>query len=196
MGIFDFMKGKKKAKSERTEKPSPEQKLFSEKAMEIVIPTFEKFGFKKHRIEIGKHSLTIIYRKEKQYLKISSNTYPTDYPYHYNIVLGEGDSEDFLEWDWNSVALWRFKQEIEPKSKVSEYEFPYENGIEPSLKNANSELLKYGLTFLNGEMELFLKIRKEQNKNREPYKIHSPEKNGKYQTSFEPKSVEQKKKYS
>jgi hypothetical protein len=196
MGIFDFMKGKKKAKSERTEKPSPEQKLFSEKAMEIVIPTFEKFGFKKHRFEIGKHSSTIIYRKEKQYLKISSNTYPRDYPYHYNIVLGEGDSEDFLEWDWNSVALWRFKQEIEPKSKVSEYEFPYENGIEPSLKNANSELLKYGLTFLNGEMELFLKIRKEQNQNREPYKIHSPDKNGKYQTSFEPKSVEQKKKYS
>ena len=196
MGIFDFMKGKKKAKSERTEKPSPEQKLFSEKVMEIVIPTFEKFGFKKHRIEIGKHSSTIIYRKEKQYLKISSNTYPRDYPYHYNIVLGEGDSEDFLEWDWNSVALWRFKQEIEPKSKVSEYEFPSENGIEPSLKNANSELLKYGLTFLNGEMELFLKIRKEQNQNREPYKIHSPDKNGKYQTSFEPKSVVQKKKYS
>ena len=67
--------------------------------MEIVIPTFEQFGFKKHHIEIGKHSSTIIYRKEKQYLKTSSNTYPRDYPYHYNIVFGEGDSEDLFEWD-------------------------------------------------------------------------------------------------
>ena len=45
-------------------------------------------------------------------------------------------------------------------------------------------------------MHLFYKIRKEQNKNREPYKIYSPDENGKYQTSFEPKSVEQNKKYS
>ena len=86
MGIFDFIKGNKKAKSEKTEKPSPEQKLFSEKAMEIIIPTFEQFEFKKHRIEIGKYSSTLIYRKEKQYLKISSNNYPRDYPYHYNII--------------------------------------------------------------------------------------------------------------
>jgi len=196
MGIFDFIKGNKKAKSEKTEKPSPEQKLFSEKAMEIVIPTFEQFGFKKHRIEIGKHSSTIIYRKEKQYLKISSNTYPRDYPYHYNIILGEGDSDDFFEWDWNSVALWRFKKEIKPELKASEYEFPTDKGIEPSLNNANSELLKYGMTFLNGELELFYKIRKVQNKDREPYKVHSPDENGKYKTSFEPKSVEQKKKHS
>ena len=196
MGIFDFIKGNKKAKSEKTEKPSPEQKLFSEKAMEIVIPTFEQFGFKKHRIEIGKHSSTIIYRKEKQYLKISSNTYPRDYPYHYNIILGEGDSDDFFEWDWNSVALWRFKKEIKPELKASEYEFPTDKGIEPSLNNANSELLKYGMTFLNGELELFYKIRKVQNKDREPYKVHSPDENGKYKTSFEPKTVEQKKKHS
>ena len=196
MGIFDFIKGNKKAKSEKTEKPSPEQKLFSEKAIEIVIPTFEQFGFKKHRIEIGKHSSTIIYRKEKQYLKISSNTYPRDYPYHYNIILGEGDSDDFFEWDWNSVALWRFKKEIKPELKASEYEFPTDKGIEPSLNNANSELLKYGMTFLNGELELFYKIRKVQNKDREPYKVHSPDENGKYKTSFEPKSVEQKKKHS
>ncbi len=196
MGIFDFIKGNKKAKSEKTEKPSAEQNLFSEKAMEIVIPTFEQFGFQKHRIEIGKYSSTIIYRKENHYLKISSNTYPRDYPYHYNIILGEGDSEDFFEWDWNSVALWRFKKEIKPELKASEYEFPTDKEIEPSLNNASSELLKYGLTFLNGELELFNKIRKEQNKDREPYKIHSPDKNGNYQTSFEPKSVEQKKKYS
>ena len=196
MGIFDFIKGNKKAKLDIAEKPSPEQKLFTEKAAEIIIPTFEQFGFKKHRIEIGKYSSIILYRKENQYLKISSTTYPTDYPYCYNIIFGDGDSEDVFEYDWNSVALWQFKREIEHNSTASEYKFPTKNRVELSLRNANSELQKYGLTFLNGEMELFYKIRKEQNQNREPYKIHSPDKNGKYQTAFEPKSVEQKKKYS
>lgn len=196
MGIFDFIKGNKKNKSEKTEKPSPEQKLFSEKAMEILIPTFEKFGFKKHRIEIAKHSSIIIYRKENQYLKISSTTYPTDYPYFYNIILGEGDSEDVFEYDWNSITLWRFKKKIDSKLKASEYEFPSKKGVESSLENARNELLKYGLTFLSGDLDLFFEIRKEQNQNREPYKIYSPNQNGKYQTSYEPKSVEQKKKYS
>lgn len=196
MGVFDFIKGNKKAKSEKAEKPSPEQKLFSKKAMEIVIPTFEQFGFKKHIIEIEKYSSIIIYRKDNQYLKISSTTYPTDYPYCFNIILGEGNSEDIFEYDWNSIALWRFKKTINQKSKASEYEFPTKKEVQPSLENANAELLKFGLTFLNGDLSLFYEIRKEQNQNREPYQIHSPNENGKYKTSYEPKSVKQKKKYS
>ena len=53
-----------------------------------------------------------------------------------------------------------------------------------------------GHTFLNGDLTLFHEIRKEQNKNRGPYKIHSPNENGNYITTDESKSVEQKKKYS
>ena len=196
MGIFNSKKGNKKAKSEKTEKPSPEQLLFAEKAMEFIIPTFEKFGFKKHKIAIEKYSSLLIYRKENEYLKISSSTYPTDYPYCYNIIFGEGDSDDVVEYDWNSTSLWSFKETIEPKSKATEYEFPTKEGVEPSLKNANAELLKYGLTFLNGDLKLFHNIRKEQNQKREPYKIYSRDENGKFQTSYEPKSVKQKKKYS
>jgi hypothetical protein len=193
MGIFDFIKGKEKAKSEKTEKPSPEQKLFSEKCIEILIPTFEKFGFEKHRIEIEEYSSTIIYRKNKQYLKITSTTYPRDYPYCYNIVFGEGDSEDFYEYDWNSIALWKLKQKIEPKLKASEYSFPNEKGINPSLENTNNELLEFGITFLNGNLNLFYEIRKEQNQERESYKIHSSDKNGNYKTTNELKSSEKRK---
>lgn len=196
MGIFDFIKGIKKAKSEKAEKPSPEQKLFSKKAMEIVIPTFEQFGFKKHRIEIGKYGSIIIYRKNKQYLKITGSTYPTDYPYSYNIILGEGDSEDVYEYDWNSIAIWRFKDRIELKSKATEYEFPTKKEVESSFANANAELLKYGQTFLNGDLNLFHEIRKELNQKREPYKIYSTDENGKYKTSNDSKSVKQKKKFS
>jgi len=198
MGILEFFKRNKKSKTElvKTEKPSSEQILFAENVLEIISPTIKKFGFTRHRTEIEKYLTTIIYRKEKQYIKISGSTYPTDYPYCYNIILGEGDSEDFYEWDWNSIALWRMKNKIDPKIKASEFEFPYGNSVKFSLENANMELQKYGLTFLNGDLKLFLEIRKEQNKNREPYKIHSPDKNGKYTTKNEEKSVEQQKKYS
>ena len=196
MGIFDFIKGNKKVKSERTEKYSPEQKLFSEKAIEIIIPTFEKFGFNKHSEKIKEYSTRIIYRKENLYLEISSTNYPTDYPFYYNIVFGEGNSDDFFEYDWNSIALWRFKEKIKPELKASEYSFPTEKGVVPSLENANSELIEFGQTFLDGDLTLFYEIRKEQNKNREPYKIHSPNENGNYKTTDELKSVEQKKKYS
>jgi hypothetical protein len=57
-------------------------------------------------------------------------------------------------------------------------------------------LIKYGVSFLNGDLTLFLETRSDQNKNREPYKIHTPDKNGKYITTDEPTSADQKKKYS
>tara|TARA_R110001592_G_scaffold349971_1_gene645674 strand:- start:67 stop:663 length:597 start_codon:yes stop_codon:yes gene_type:complete len=198
MGLLEFFKRNKKIKTEtvKTKKPSPEQILFAETALTLISPTVEKFGFKRHRTEIEKYSTTIIYRKDEQYIKISGSTYPTDYPYSYNVILGEGDSEDFYEYDWNSIALWRLKSSIDTKVKASEFEFPLASAVKFSLENANSELLKYGQTFLNGDLNLFREVRKEQNKNREPYKIHSPDKDGKYKTTYESKSVEQKKKYS
>jgi hypothetical protein len=198
MGLLEFFKRNKKSKTEmvKTKKPSPDQILFAETALEIISPTVEKFGFERHRTEIEEYSTTIIYRKDDQYIKISASTYPTDYPYCYNLILGEGDSEDVYEWDWNSIALWRLKRSIDNKTKASEFEFPYGKAVKFSLENANSELLKYGQTFLNGDLNLFRKVRKEQNKAREPYKISTPDGNGKYSTTYEAKSVEQKKKYS
>lgn len=198
MGILDFLKRNKKSKTEtvKTSKPSPEQTLFAENVLEIISPTVEKFGFVRHRTEIEKHFTTIIFRKDKQYIKISASTYPTDYPYSYNVIFGEGDSEDFSEWDWNAIALWRLKTKIDPQAKAKEYEFPFGQKVKFSVSNANKELLKYGDTFLHGDMTLFYETRSEQNKIREPYKIHTPDNDGNYKTANEPISVEQKKKYS
>lgn len=134
-------------KIKQIEKLSPEQKLFAEKVIQIVVPTFEQFEFKKHRIEIKKYSSVIVYKKDNQYLKISSSTYPRDYPYSYNINLGEGDSEEVFGYDWNSVALWRLKRAINPQEKGAEYEFPTKKEVEPSLEDAKAELLKYAITF-------------------------------------------------
>ena len=198
MGLLDFFRRNKKSKTEtvKTSKPSPEHILFADTVLEIFSPTVEQFGFVRHRTEIETYLTIIIFRKDEQYIKISGSTYPTDYPYYYNIVLGEGDSEDFLEWDWNSVALWRLKTKIDATAKPQEYEFPFRDKVKLSVSNANKELLKYADTFLNGDLILFYETRSEQNKGREPYKIHTPDKNGKYTTTDEQTSVEQKKKYS
>lgn len=198
MAILNFFKRNKKTKPEtvKTKKPSPEHILFADTVLEIISPTVEKFGFVRHRTEIKGYLTTIIFRKDKQYIKISGSTYPTDYPYSYNIVLGDGDSEDFFEWDWNSIALWRLKNKIDPTAKAKEYEFPIGDKVKFSVSNANKELLKYADTFLRGDLTLFYETRSEQNKGREPYKIHTPDKSGNYTTNDEQTSVEQKKKFN
>lgn len=198
MGHLDFFKRNRKSRFEtvKTKKPSPEHTLFADTVLEVICPTVELFGFTRHRTEIETFSTTIIFRKDKHYIKISGSTYPTDYPFYYNVVLGEGDSEDFLEWDWNSVALWRLKSKLDPAAKAKEYEFPFGDKVKFSVVNANEELLKYADTFLHGDLTLFYTTRSEQNKGRDPYKIHMPDKNGNYTSTVEPKSVEQKKKYS
>lgn len=198
MGIIDFFRRNKKSKTEtvKSSRSSAEQTLFANTVLEIISPTVERFDFSRYRTEIKTHSTTIIFRKNRQYIKVSGSTYPTDYPYCYNIILGEGDSEDFFEWDWNSIALWRLKTKIDPTAKANEYEFPLGDKVKFSVTNANKELLKYADTFLNGDLTLFYETRSEQNKDREPYKIHTPDKNGNYTTTDELTSVEQKKKYS
>ena len=198
MNILKFFKRNGKAKNEtvETEKASTDQILFAENILEILSSNIESFGFERTKIEIEKYFTEIIYRKNKRYIKISGSTYPTDYPYCYNIIFGEGDSENFPETDWNSIALWKLKKSIEPNSKAKEYEFPFNEKVKFSIENANVELLKFGITFLNGEMEKFYDLRKEQNANREPYKIHSKDENGNYKTEYEKERMILKQKYS
>jgi hypothetical protein len=198
MNILKFFKQNGKAKNEtvETEKASAEHILFAEKTLEILSSDIESFGFERTKTKIEKYSTVIIYKKDKQYIKISGSTYPTDYPYSYNIIFGEGDSENFPETDWNSIALWKLKKFIEPNSKAKEYEFPFNEKVKFSIENANVELLKFGITFLNGEMEKFYEVRKEQNVNREPYKIYSKDENGNYKTDYEKESMMLKQKYS
>jgi len=196
MSLFKFFRRNKKDIQNVKENPSPEQQQFSDAALEIFTPFLADNGFVLTKTEIKQFSTTITFRKATQYIRITGSTYPTDYPYFYNVILGEGDSEDFIEYDWNSIALWRLKQKIEPTSKAKEYSFPYGTKIVYSLTHAKDELKKFGDTFLKGDLKLFIETRKEQTQNREPYKIHSHDKDGNYHTTFEPESVEMKKKYS
>lgn len=198
MGLLDFFRRKPKSELPKmeTQKPSSEQGTFAELVLEIISPTVEHFGFKLFSKEVKTYSTTIVWRKDNQYIKVNSTNYPTDYPCYYNIVLGEGSSDDFFEYDWNSVAVWALAKVIEPTADINSYEFPLGDKVKYSLNASNKHLLKYGQTFLLGDLTVFYEARKRINENREPYKIYKPNQDGKYNTNDEPMSVEQKKKYS
>ncbi|MCW4470314.1 hypothetical protein OGH69_15165 [Flavobacterium sp. MFBS3-15] len=176
--------------------PSEEHKLFGDTILDLISPEIEKFGFETHRIKIEKYFTEIVFRKDKQYIKVSGTTYLTDYPYHYNIVLGEGYSDNFLESDWNSIALWRLKSLTDPETNTNEFAFPFGDEVRFSIANACREIIQYAEPFLQGDLTLFLKARSEHNRIREPYKIYKRDANGNYTTSYEPNSVALKKKYS
>jgi len=197
MGLFDFFKRNKQIKTEQTKtaKPSEEQILFTETVLVILGPEIEKFGFNRHRTETKEYSSVIIWRRENQYIKVDSTTYPTDYPFFYSLVFGEGDSENFFEYDWNGASLTCFINKLEDV-KSFEPDFPTKDNMKNSITQTLIDLQKYGQTFLNNDLTLFYQIRSDINKSREPYKIHSPDKDGNYKTTYEPISVEQKKKYS
>ncbi len=195
MSLFNFFRRNKRATSNSDETPSVEQQQFADIALKVFGDLSDK-GFALVKNEVKQYSTTITFQKSTQYIRISSSTYPTDYPYSYNVILGDGDSEDFFEYDWNSIALWRLKQKLDPAAKAKEYSFPYGHKIMYSLKHSKDDLIVYGDTFLNGELTLFKQTRSEQNQNREPYKIHSHDKDGRYQTTYEPRTVEMKNKYS
>lgn len=96
--------------------------------------------------------------------------------------------------EFNSIM--EAKKKITPELEIVEYNFPKENKILKSLDFANKELLIYAKSFLERDLELFYKVRKEQNQGREPFKIYSPDENGNYIEEIEPISEKMKKKYS
>jgi hypothetical protein len=53
-------------------------------------------------------------------------------------------------------------------------------------------LEKYGFDFLKGNLDIFKNVRAEINKQREPYKILTPQADGSYKTTFDKTSEELK----
>jgi hypothetical protein len=203
MGLFGFF-GKNRRRHKNAiiaENPSTEQTAFAESVLSIMTQTMLEKGFERDKAEIKTYSTTIVFRKGKRYVKISSTSYPTDYPYCYFLVLGEGDSDNFFEYDWNSVSIAGLAKIIDPHKKIHSYNFPvgdpaFDKTIKFSVENANQDLLKYGASFLEGDLSIFYQARKDVNNQREPYKISVQDQNGVRKTTYEPISMKQKKKYS
>lgn len=186
MGLLDIFK---------KEKPSKDLKLFADKALEIFNHTMREHGFKFKSKKVEKYFCTIIYIKGENYIKIFANIHWHDYPSYYNVILGHGKT-DWPDYDWNSIALWRLKKHIDPTTDAKAFSLLKFDGIEYSLTNAKNELEKYGTDFLNGNLELFKKIRSDVNKQREPYKINTPQADGSYKTTYDKTSEDLKNKNS
>lgn len=165
MGIFDFIK------FGGTYKPSKKHIRFSKSALVIIGRFVEQYGFAFHRKTLDRYSTSIIWRNEKRYVRVFATDYPTDYPYYFSIKLGEGDSEDFFEYDWNSISILEIGKIIEPNNRLTELDFPGTPELQESLECTKNRLSKFGTEFLNRNLELFYQARKLKNGERKLYRI-------------------------
>ncbi|WP_379968023.1 hypothetical protein [Epilithonimonas sp. UC225_85] len=154
-----------------------------------------KYDFKLSNEQLEKNYIEFIYRKEDLYVKFEVSFHPRDFPYYFRIILGEG-SLDFPESDWNSTALWRIGQLSNPSSQAGYYTIENISDVKEILNNALEDLENIGADFLQGNLAKFIIARKNQNINREPYKMYSKNKDEKYQFEYDSKIVELKRKYT
>jgi hypothetical protein len=155
----------------------------------------KKYGFQCVRKNIEDYFCEIIYTKGTLYISFEANIHPRDYPPYFNILLGEGSFE-WPDYDWNNIAIWHFIKQIKEKKSVHEYSLENSSKVEKNLEKAKRDLTKYGKNFLNGNLLSFYKIRKDINKNREPYKMHTKNKDDSYSEEYDKESIKLKEKYS
>ncbi|WP_223551666.1 hypothetical protein [Aestuariivivens sp. NBU2969] len=183
MGIFDFLKpGDNYILSRK-------HISFSKLALEIIGNPLEKSGFKFYRKKVETYFTTIIWTKEKQYAKLSASDFPTDYPYSFDIILGEGNCDDFFESEWDSISISDIQRLSEPNRKYNGYDFPKKSEFRASLEKAKEDLIEFGNGFLNGDLELFYEARILTNGENKPEKIIKKDKNGKVIVELLPYNV-------
>ncbi|MBP9855491.1 MAG: hypothetical protein KBD53_11545 [Candidatus Omnitrophica bacterium] len=175
------------------------EKTFLKKFSQIIKENFDEFllkkGFELEASSIEEYFAKRVYKRNKQFIRIYANVNPREMAEYWSIILGEGDRE-WPELDWNSVGLWHFMVELGQK-EAEEYSLKNKTtgAFLKQVKAAKNDLKIYGESFLNNNLDLFYRLRSQINKKREPYKIYSPDKTGKYKMAYEPKSAKLKKKF-
>lgn len=144
------------------ERTSQEQVDFANGAIEIFNPVMKQFGFDLLNLKVTEYSTSIIWIKGKCYLEIRGNTHPHDSPNYYGIALGEFKEEYFHYSELDCVGLWQLKAIQDSLDKVSDTPFPFGANIQLSLIQTRDELLKYGKTFLQGDLTHFYFARSKQ----------------------------------
>ena len=141
---------------------SEEQIDFVNGAIEILNPVLRQFGFKLLKLKVTEYGSTIIWIKNKLYIDLGGNTHPHDAPNYYGIALGEFKGDHYHYADLDCVGLWRLKAIQENLDKVNDTLFPFGADIKPSLIQTKDDLLKYGKSFLEGDMTEFYNARNKQ----------------------------------
>ena len=135
---------------------------FANRAIEIFNPVLRQFGFNLLKLKITEYGSTIIWIKGKCYIDLGGNTHPHDAPNYYGIALGEFKEAYYHYADLDCVGLWRLKAIQENLDKVNDTPFPFGDDIKPSLIQTKDELLKYGKSFLEGDLTQFYDARNNQ----------------------------------
>ncbi len=165
----------------------------------LALVTFKEplasYGFKRESKKTEEYFFNAVFVNDTRYVKILANIHPRDYPPYFNIVLGEG-GRDFFEADWNSIPLWRMKESIQNTATTGQYTLEHPEDIPRLIELARDELFEFAAEFLNGDLKTFKQARAEQNRSRPPYRIYSPDENGKYTVQDDPESVKLKERYS
>ena len=161
----------------------------------------ETFGFKRTRNEANRDGFSIIYRNGESYVYFGGTLHQRDHPFYFWLSFGRG-SDQMPECDWNSTALWRMIQAVnleDHEEHASLYDIP--DDITSAQIKKKILILKrlceqYGSGFLGDDLSLFEKVRATMNKDREPYKVYSPNSDGTYSMDYDPQSSKLKDKYS
>ena len=139
-----------------------------------------------------------LYRKGELYIGVSVSFDPRDAPFFCRVSLGEGSIE-MPDADWNSTALWRLVKAKAPghyAAGTEPYGFKPGEDVGPVALRVRDDLQQFGQDFLQGDLRVFRRARAEQNQERQPYLVHRPGPDGKYQTEAEPSSQTLKERYS
>jgi len=168
---------------------------FAKTAMNEFDACLASHGFVMVVKAIDKQLFRADYAFGQLYVSLVASRHPRDYPPYFNVVLGEG-SLDWPERDWNSVALWRLANYVEHNDEGSEFSLVQLDDTRALVSSARASLERYHCGFLDGDTQVFRRIRAEQTRQREPYKIHEPDGTGRYSMRYDPVSTDLKKTFS
>jgi hypothetical protein len=139
-----------------------------------------------------------IYRADSRYVEIVvSNLWFRDERPHCGVYLGEGDTE-WPETDWNKIALWQLGVGVNESvvGNLDRYPLRSLDELPKVLRTIRVDLLAKCPDFLSGSLDRFRESRSRINRQREPYKVYSPDASGRYTMRYDKKSAALKRRFS
>lgn len=156
--------------------PAPEQLLLADAVLSVMSPVIEGYGFLRHSVSVIKNITWIVFSKQQQYIAISSSTLPVDYPYYYEIILGEAGKGDYDRQNRQSVTIAQLATTAGATAGGDSYNFPGRHvpgqpvdidakRLQIAMETAKKDLLQYGIGFLEGDLNLFRQAIQQWHKN-------------------------------
>ena len=175
--------------------------VFEATCQELLAAALAEAGFQPARVEREPDWCSDFYVRQVStgkplYVRVSASWHVRDKPWQVGVSVGEG-SIDWPEVDWNGLPLHILVEAHDAKRSPTRYSFASTTDLAGALRNVADELLRYGQTFLRGDLGEFKALRAEVNQTRSPYLIHRPDPvTGQYHAEPDQESAALKERYS